>query len=101
MKSSSLRPTSVALPADTLHATADDWREHLQQEASVQASQTAAAGIFAEFRRKMACGEVLSRALARLAEALRFTGRITISFHQGRVTKTVLEELYFGGHPSD
>jgi hypothetical protein len=89
--------TSVALPAD-LQATADDWRDHLNQEAAQQASQPLAMGsIFAEFRRKMAAGEVLARALARLAEGLRFTGRITISFHQGRVTKTVLEESYFGG----
>jgi hypothetical protein len=88
-----------AAPLDgTLHATADDWRDHLDQEAAARASQPVASlGLFAEFRRKLAAGEVLARALARLAEALRFTGRITISFHQGRVTKTVLEESYFGG----
>jgi hypothetical protein len=52
-------------------------------------------GIFIEFRRKLASGEAFSRALVKLAEALRFTGRITISFHQGHVTKTVMEESYF------
>ncbi len=62
------------------------------------ADPQAPAGFFGEFRRKLACGEACSRALVRLAEALRFTGRITVSFHQGKVTKTVLEENYFTGN---
>jgi len=45
-------------------------------------------------------GEALSRAAAKLAEALRFSGRITITFHQGKMTKTVLEELYISGRPA-
>jgi hypothetical protein len=53
--------------------------------------------MFSEFRRKLASGEGMSRALLRLAEALRFSGRITMTFHQGRLTKTVLEESYFRG----
>jgi hypothetical protein len=54
-------------------------------------------GLVTEFRRKLACGEALSRALLRLAEALRFSGRITVTFHQGHMTKTVLEEAYWRG----
>lgn len=60
----------------------------------------APAGLLTEFRRKLACGEALSRALLRLAEALRFSGRITLTFHQGHLTKTVLEEAYLRGRGS-
>ena len=82
----------------TWRCSQDDWSE----ESSRQAAELAAhppepQRIFAEFRRKLATGEALSRAMARLAEALRFSGRITITLHQGKVTKTVLEESYFGG----
>lgn len=55
------------------------------------------AGGFAELRRKLAGGEVLSRVVEKLAQALRFTGRITLTFHQGRLTKTILEESYIRG----
>lgn len=51
-------------------------------------------GLFAELRRKLACGETLARAVEKLLEALRFSGRITLTFHQGKLTKTVLEESY-------
>ena len=67
------------------------------ESAHEPATQDCGTGFFAEFRRKLASGEAFSRAVVKLAEALRFTGRITISFHQGRVTKTVLDESYFSG----
>jgi len=76
--------------------TADDWTEESNRQAALAGGATAAAeaGLFSEFRRKLAMGEALSRAVAKLAEALRFSGRITVSFHQGRMTKTVFEELH-------
>lgn len=87
---------SVSCP--DIHASSDAWRE----ESSRQAQRLADApvqgpGLFAEFRRKLAGGEMLARSLERLAEALCFSGRITVTFHQGRVTKTVLEESYYRG----
>ena len=77
--------------------TADDWSEESNRQAGVLASGATSpveSGLYPEFRRKLALGEALSRAVAKLAEALRFSGRITISFHQGRMTKTVVEELH-------
>jgi hypothetical protein len=78
-------------------STADDWTEESNVQAGVLSSGAttpAESGLYAEFRRKLAMGEALSRAVAKLAEALRFSGRITVSFHQGRITKTVFEELH-------
>jgi hypothetical protein len=82
-------------------SSADDWTEESCRQAaqlartnSAARAADAGASLFLEFRRKLASGEALSRALARLAMALRFSGRITISFHQGRVTKTACEEMY-------
>ena len=78
--------------------TADDWSEESSRQAQrLAASPPETQYVFGEFRRKLAAGEAISRALARLAEALRFSGRITITLHQGKVTKTTLEESYFGG----
>lgn len=81
--------------------TADEWQEESNRQAHDLKKELAAtpssAGFFGEFRRKLAAGEGVSRALVKLAEALRFTGRITITFHQGKVTKTVFEESYFSG----
>jgi len=83
--------------------TADDWAEEANRQAAELTGAPGHGGsvslpsLFAEFRRKLASGEAVSRALARLAEALRFCGRITITFHQGKITKTVCEESYFGG----
>jgi hypothetical protein len=77
--------------------TADDWTEEGNRQAAALgggATAPADAGLFTEFRRKLAMGEALSRAVAKLAEALRFSGRITVSFHQGRITKTIFEELH-------
>ena len=77
-------------------STADDWSEESCRQARVQVSTSGSEQrIFAEFRRKVAAGETISRALEKLAEALRFSGRITITFHQGKLTKTVLEESYY------
>jgi hypothetical protein len=79
-------------------SSSDDWSEESNRQArALAASFPDPQRLFAEFRRKLAAAEVLSRALARLAEALRFSGRITITLHQGKVTKTTLEESYFGG----
>ena len=97
-------PCAVPMPprgtesvADQPRTTADDWSEESNRQAAAFASKDSPAaetGIFAEFRRKLAMGEALSRAFAKLAEALRFSGRITVWFHQGRITKTVFEELH-------
>lgn len=92
-----LPPLGINSAADAPRSAADDWTEESSRQAAVLADGEAApaeAGIFAEFRRKLAMGEALSRAVAKLAEALRFSGRITVSFHQGRITKTVVEELH-------
>lgn len=88
---------SMQATAGEPRATADDWTEETNSQAGVLscgATAPAASGLYLEFRRKLAMGEALSRAVAKLAEALRFSGRITISFHQGRITKTVVEELH-------
>jgi len=79
-------------------SSSDDWAEERSRQARALASSSPdPQRLFAEFRRKLAAAEVLSKALAKLAEALRFSGRITITLHQGKVTKTTLEESYFGG----
>jgi len=82
-------------------SSADDWAEESSRQArTLRAAPAEPQRLFAEFRRKLATGEVVSRAMEKLAEALRFSGRITITFHQGKVTKTVLEESYFRGRAS-
>jgi len=92
------RPSpSMKNTAGEPRSTADDWTEESNHRAAAFAGSAGApteAGLFSEFRRKLAMGEALSRAVAKLAEALRFSGRITVSFHQGRMTKTVFEELH-------
>lgn len=77
--------------------TADDWSEEAARQAQAQSriSRDGEQSTYSEFRRKLAGGELLSRAAEKLAAALRFSGRITITFHQGRMTKTVMEEAYF------
>lgn len=97
-------PSLVPLTAGSMKATAgeprttaDDWAEESNRQAgelSGGATAPAESGLYLEFRRKLAMSEALSRAVAKLAEALRFSGRITISFHQGRITKTIVEELH-------
>ena len=78
--------------------SADAWQEESSRQAQ-RLSGAPAPSLFAEFRRKLATGETLSRALEKLAEALHFSGRITVTFHQGKPTKTVIEESYFRGKP--
>lgn len=93
----------AALPASRAFETeepersaADDWREEaIRQARQLEALTCEPASEFQEFRRKLATGELLSRSAEKLAWALRFSGRITITFHQGRITKTLLEEAYF------
>jgi hypothetical protein len=77
--------------------SADDWREEASRQARALNVAPPEQRLFGEFRRKMATGEALSAALQKLAEAVRFSGRLTITFHQGKVTKTVMEEAYFRG----
>lgn len=50
---------------------------------------------FAEFRRKVKASEVLSAAVERLLAQLRFSGKLNIVVHNGRVLKSGYEESYF------
>ncbi len=50
---------------------------------------------FLEFRRKVREAELLSAAMERLLLALRFSGRLSIVVHNGRVLKSGYEEGYF------
>jgi len=93
---------SPAPPPEDLDTVCRNSQDERTEECGIQTAALAAQppeaqNLFEGFRRKLATGEALSRALTRLAEALRFTGRITITLHQGKITKTVLEESYFGG----
>ena len=51
--------------------------------------------LFLEFRRKVRDSEVLSASTERLLLALRFTGRLSVVVHNGRVLKSGYEEGYF------
>ncbi len=51
--------------------------------------------IFLEFRRKVRQSEMLSAATERLLLALRFSGRLSVVVHNGRVLKSGYEEGYF------
>jgi hypothetical protein len=91
-----LLTTLDAAPPEPGRSSTDDWSDEASRQAQqLNASPPDPLRLFAEFRRKLPTGEALSRAAARLAEALRFSGRITITFHQGKLTKTTLEESYF------
>ena len=50
---------------------------------------------FAEFRRKVRSAEVLSTSIARLLQALHFTGRLCVVVQNGQVLKSGYEEGYF------
>lgn len=79
-------------------STEEDWSEEACRQARALATAPPEAQrVFSEFRRKVAAGETISRAMEKLAEALRFSGRVTLTFHQGKLIKTVLEESYFRG----
>ena len=94
-----MSPSRAAVPSVScpdITASSEDWREESSRQAQrLPDAPLQGPSLFAEFRRKLAGGEMLARSLERLAEALNFSGRITVTFHQGRVTKTVLEESYF------
>ena len=92
---------SAAASDPDAHSTpGTDWADEVQRTAEAATAALAEPQrLFAEFRRKLAVGETLARAFQKLAEALNFSGRITLTFHQGRLTKTVLEEAYFRGRP--
>jgi hypothetical protein len=51
--------------------------------------------VFIEFRRKVRESEVLSGALVRLLEEIRFSGRISVVVQNGKVLKSGYEEGYF------
>jgi len=80
-------------------APLDDRSEEVARQVRAQQQASPEFRLFSEFRRKAALFEVLSKAFEALAQALRFSGRITITFHQGRITKTTLKEAYFRGRP--
>ena len=50
---------------------------------------------FLEFRRKVCESEMLSAAMERLLQAIRFSGRLSIVVQNGRVLKSGYEEGYF------
>jgi hypothetical protein len=50
---------------------------------------------FGEFRRKVRSAEVLSAAMQRLLQTLRFSGRLSVVVQNGRVLKSGYEEGYF------
>jgi hypothetical protein len=100
------KPASPPSPQDDLPAgsdlrsIADDWSEESSRQ--IKAALAAPAQeqrIFCELRRKVAAGETVSKAIEKVVEALRFSGRITLTFHQGKQTKAVLEECYYRGRP--
>jgi hypothetical protein len=50
---------------------------------------------FGEFRRKVRGAEVLSAAMQRLLQTIRFNGRLSIIVQNGQVLKSGYEEGYF------
>lgn len=52
-------------------------------------------GGFLEFRRKVRAAEVLSAAMERLLAQLRFSGKLSVLVHDGRILKSGYEEGYF------
>jgi hypothetical protein len=50
---------------------------------------------FGEFRRKVRSAEVLSAAMQRLLQTIRFTGRLSVVVQNGRILKSGYEEGYF------
>lgn len=92
------KPSAERIVAEPVSGCAEAWREESSRQAQQLAdSPLQGPSLFAEFRRKLAGGEILSRAIEKLAAALRFSGRITVTFHQGRWSKTVMEESHFRG----
>jgi hypothetical protein len=50
---------------------------------------------FGEFRRKVRAAEILSGSIERLLQALRFSGRLSVTVQNGKVLKSGYEEGYF------
>ena len=50
---------------------------------------------FGEFRRKVRSAEVLSAAMQRLLQTIRFNGRLSVIVQNGQVLKSGYEEGYF------
>ena len=50
---------------------------------------------FLEFRRKVREAEVLSAAMQRLLEEMRFSGKLSVVVVEGRILKSGYEEGYF------
>ncbi len=50
---------------------------------------------FGEFRRKVRSAEVLSAAIQRLMQSIRFNGRLSVIVQNGQVLKSGYEEGYF------
>ena len=50
---------------------------------------------FLEFRRKVREAEVLSAAMERLLEEMRFSGKLSVVVVEGRILKSGYEEGYF------
>jgi len=76
----------------------DDSREETRRQVAALAASAPEFRMFGEFRRKVALFEILNKALETLAQALRFSGRLTVSFHQGRITKVSLKEAHYRNH---
>ncbi len=51
--------------------------------------------VFLELRRKVQASELLSSAIERLLQKMRFNGRLTVVIQNGRVFKSAYEEGYF------
>ncbi len=51
--------------------------------------------LFFEFRRKVQDSELLSAAVEKLLNRLKFTGRLSVVIQNGRVLKSGYEEGYF------
>ncbi len=76
-------------------AVPDDAREEVRRQTQALLSSPPEFRLFSEFRRKAALFEILNKAFQTLAEALRFSGRLTVCFHQGRITKVSVKEAYY------
>jgi hypothetical protein len=50
---------------------------------------------FGEFRRKVRAAEVLSVAMQKLLQSMRFNGRLSVIVNNGQVLKSGYEEGYF------
>ena len=53
---------------------------------------------FLEFRKKVQSSELLSAATVKLLQHLRFTGKVSVVVHDGRILKSGYEEGYFRRH---